>query len=415
MDQAINPSILKRRRRTTLLAVGAGLALVCAAVWGVNRAVAPAAGANELNIAEVRVGSIADSIGAAGVVVPVHEEQVPSPIQTRVVKVHARPGETVTAGALLMELDGQSVKLEMERLKEQLAQQDNRIQTLRLEHEEKRKQLASSMELLQLDLQSTRAKLQRSQTLRQHGGVSAEDLLTAELNVKRNEIQLRQQQEQVEDLRRSTASNIEGALLQQNILRKQLAQQEELLARTQVRAPFDGMLTWLLQDEGAAVATGQLVARVSDLHNYRVEATLSDFHARRVEPGQVVLIEQGALQLQGKIHTILPEIQDGTVKLLVSLDQPSHPQLRNKLRVDANIVAARKANALVVARGPAFNGRGQQAVFVVEGGTARKTLLNIGASDGKQVEILAGARAGDHIVISDTTRFKDNDTIRITQ
>lgn len=415
MDQAINPSIIKRRRRATLAALGAGLALATAAVWGVNRAVAPSAAANELNIAEVRRGSVADTIGASGIVIPVHEEQVPSPIQTRVAKVHARPGQQVAAGALLLELDNQSVKLDIERLKEQLAQQDNRIQTLHLEQEQRRKQLASSIELLHLDLQSTRAKLQRSQTLRKHGGVSAEDLLTAELNVQRNEIQLRQQQEQIEDLRRSTSSSIEGAQLQQSILRKQLAQQEDLLARTQVRAPFDGMLTWLLQDEGAAVATGQLVARVSDMHNYRVEATLSDFHARRVEPGQDVLVEQGALQLAGKVHTILPEIQNGTVKLLVTLAQPNHPALRNKLRVDANIVAARKEGALVVARGPAFNGRGQQAFFVVNGSSARKTMLDIGASDGKQVEILAGARAGDRIVISDTTRFKNNDTLRIAQ
>ncbi|XLZ72364.1 HlyD family efflux transporter periplasmic adaptor subunit [Massilia sp. SR12] len=415
MDQAINPSIIQRRRRATLLAVGAGLALACAGVWGVNRAVAPSADAHELTIADVRQGSIADTIGAAGVVIPVHEEQVPSPIQTRVAKVHARPGQQVAAGALLLELDNQSVKLDIDRLKEQLAQQDNRIQTLRLEQEQKRKQLASSIELLQLDLQSTRAKLQRSQALRKHGGVSAEDLLTAELNVQRNEIQLRQQQEQIEDVRRATSSNIEGAQLQQNILRKQLAQQEDLLARTQVRAPFDGMLTWLLQDEGAALATGQLVARVSDLHNYRVEATLSDFHARSVEPGQEVQVEQGALQLRGKVHTILPEIQNGTVKLLVTLEQPNHPALRNKLRVDANIVAARKDNALVVARGPAFNGRGQQPFFVVSGGSARKTMLEIGASDGKQVEILSGARAGDRIIISNTNRFKDNDTIRIAQ
>jgi HlyD family secretion protein len=415
MDQEINPSIIKRRRRATLAAIGAGLAVVCAAVWGVNRAVAPSATANELNIAEVRQGSIADTISASGIVVPVHEEQVPSPIQTRIAKIHARPGQQVSAGALLLELDNQSVKLELERLKEQLAQQDNRIQNLRLEQEQKRKQLNSSIELLQLDLQSTRAKLQRSQTLRQHGGVSAEDLLTAELNVKRNEIQLHQQQEQVEDVRRATASNIEGAQLQQSILRKQLAQQEELLARTQVRAPFDGMLTWLLQEEGAAVATGQLVARVSDLHNYRVEATLSDFHARRIEPGQQVLVEQGTLQLHGKVQTILPEIQDGTVKLLVTLDQSNHPQLRNKLRVDANIVAARKESALVVARGPAFNGRGKQAIFVLNGGTARKAMLDIGASDSKLVEILGGASAGDRIIISDTSRFKDYDTIRIAQ
>ena len=91
MDQEINPSIIKRRRRATLAAIGAGLAVVCAAVWGVNRAVAPSAAANELNIAEVRQGSIADTISASGIVVPVHEEQVPSPIQTRIAKIHAVP------------------------------------------------------------------------------------------------------------------------------------------------------------------------------------------------------------------------------------------------------------------------------------------------------------------------------------
>ena len=415
MDQALSPTIIKRRRRATLAAAGAALALSCAAVWAVNRAVAPSAGAAELMLGEVRRGSIDDTIGATGIIIPVHEEQVPSPVQTRVAKVHARPGQQVAAGALLLELDSQSVRLELERLKEQLGQQDNRIQTLRLEQEQKRKQLASSIELLQLDLQATRARLLRSQTLRKAGGVSAEDLLTAELNVQRTEIQLRQQQEQVEDVRRTTASHIEGAQLQQSILRKQLAQQEDLLARTQVRAPFDGMLTWLAQEEGAAVAMGQLVARVSDLHNYRVEATLSDFHARRVEHGQAVLVEQGALQLKGKVHTILPEIQNGTVKLLVTLDQPNHPALRNKLRVDANIIASRKDGALVVPRGPAFNGRGRQDAFLVSGGVARKAVLEIGASDGKSVEVLAGARAGDHIVISDISRFKNYDTIRISQ
>jgi HlyD family secretion protein len=413
MDQPINPNTLRQRRRATLLAVGAGLTLVCAAVWGINRVVRPSAGINDLTIATVRRGSVADAINASGVVIPVHEEQVASPIPSRIAKLHARPGQQVAAGELLLELDNQTVRLEIERLKEQLAQQDNRIQVLRLEQEQKRKQLASSIELLQLDLQSTRAKLLRSQTLRKAGGVSAEDLLTAELNVQRNEIQLRQNQELIVDGRRATDSNITGALLQQSILRKQIAQQEDLLARTAVRAPFAGMLTWMAQEEGAAVSSGQLVARVADLHNYRVEATLSDFHARSVEAGQQVQVEQGTLHLSGKVHTVLPEIQNGTVKLLLVLDQPSHPQLRNKLRVDVNIIASRKDDTLLVERGPAFNGRGLQQAFVVSGGTARKTTLELGASDGKSIEIIQGARAGERIVISDTSRLREFDSFRI--
>jgi HlyD family secretion protein len=256
---------------------------------------------------------------------------------------------------------------------------------------------------------------ERNQKLRASGLVSGEDLLTAELNVKRNEIQLRQQRELIEDTRRATRTSIAAANLQKAILQKQIARQEQLLAQTRVVAPFPGMLTSLVEDEGASVAAGQLVARVSELNNYRVEATLSDFHARQLASGQLVHVEQNGVVLPGRVHTILPEIQNGTIKLLVDLDQPHNGQLRNKMRVDVNIVTGHKAGTLVIDGGPAFNGKGRQPAFAVSGGVARKTMLELGNSDGKLVEIVAGARAGERFIVSDTGAFKDQDSIRITQ
>jgi HlyD family secretion protein len=413
MDQAISPHLITRRRRHIALAVAAGLATVCVGAWGIHHAVSPSIATASVTMATVRTGTIANSINASGIVIPVHEEQVASPIATRVAKVQARLGQQVNAGDLLLELDHRTIVLAIDSIKEQLAQQENRIQALTLEMEQKRKQLQSAIELLQLDLEATRVKLGRYQTLRKAGGVSAEDLLTAELNVKRNEIQLRQQHELIDDGQRATSTNIDGARLQKNILQRQLQEQQQLLAQTAVRAPFAGMLTSLLADEGASVAAGQMVARVSELNNYKVEASLSDFHARALQPGQAVLVEQGNVQLTGVVQTILPEIQNGTVKLLVTLAEPHHAMLRNKLRVEVNIVTEHKKNALLADNGPAFNGRGPQDLFVVQGGVARKTTLDIGASDGKVVEIVAGARAGDRIITSDTSRYQDRASVRI--
>ena len=276
MDHPIAPSIIARRRHKTVLAMAALLATLCAAAWGINRVVSPSVEAGSVSIAEIRVGNIANTINASGIVIPTHEALVPSPIQTRVAKVRAKLGQQVEAGEVLLELDNRSVLLAIDALREQLAQQENRVLALTLELDQKRKQLLSAIELLELDLQATRVKLGRYQTLRKAGGVSAEDLLTAELNVKRNEIQLRQQNEQIEDSKRVTSSNIEGARLQKSILQRQLQEQQQLLAQTEVRAPFTGMLTLLLADEGASVAVGQLVAKVSELNNYQVEASLSD-------------------------------------------------------------------------------------------------------------------------------------------
>jgi HlyD family secretion protein len=413
MDTLIDTQTLRRRRRLTMLAAAAALAVLCSGAWGINRVLRPGIDAKDIRVAEVRRGDIANTISAAGVVIPVHEELATSPVQSRVAKVHAKPGQQVAAGTLLLELDDQPIRLAHDSLVDQLAQQENRIGALQLELEQKRKQLVSSIELLELDLKSARVKRERYTTLRKAGGVSGEDMLAAELNVTRFEIQLRQQHELIDDTRRATSSNIEGARLQKSILQKQLVQQQDLLARTKVRAPFAGVLTMLLEEEGASVAVGQQLARVSEPDNYRVEASLSDFHARILSAGQTVRIEQGSDTLAGTIQTVLPEIQNGTVKLLVTLDKPNHPLLRNKMRVDVNIVTDFKQDALVADTGPAINGRGSQSVYLIRDGVARKTDIEIGNGDGKAVEIIRGAQLRDRLIVSDTTPFKQHDSIRI--
>jgi HlyD family secretion protein len=414
MDQAINPEIIKRRRRRIGLVFAACLIALCSAAWGINRVVRPSVAASDVHIVEIRRGNISNTINASGVVIPTHEEVVASPIQTRIAKVLAKPGQHVAAGELLLELDDRAVRLAADNLQEQLAQQENHITSLTLELAQKNKQLVSNIELLELDLQAAKVKWERYQPLRVSGVVSGDNYLQAELSVKRAEIQLRQQRELIEDNRRATVTSIEGAKLQKNILQKQLEQEQHLLAQSQVRAPFAGMLTSLLAEEGSSVTIGQQVAKVSELSNFRIEASLSDFHARSLSVGQPVQVEQGGVILTGRVHMILPEIQNGTVKLLVELDQPHHSMLRDKLRVDVNIVTEKRTDTLVADSGPAFNGSGPQAVFVVKDGEARKTVLDIGSSDGKAVEILSGAKAGERLIVSDIKRYQDLDSIRIS-
>jgi len=413
MDQALDPAFLARRRRLRLLAGALLFAGLLGAAWGLNRALRPSLDAADIVVSTVRRGDLAHTVNAAGVVIPVHEEVVASPAASRVAKVLAKPGQQVAQGELLLELDDREIRLALESLQEQLAQQEIRIAALARERDQKHKQLTSSIELLELDLLSARARHERNQKLRQSGLVSGEDLLGAELAVKRTEIQLRQQGEQVADNRRASAASVDAARLQQEILHKQIAQQERLLAQARVRAPFGGMLTSLVQEEGVSVGAGQLLARVSEQNNYRVEATLSDFHARLLAPGQAVRVEQNGERLAGRVHTILPEIQNGTVKLLVDLDQPHNPLLRNKMRVDVNIVTAERKGVLVLDAGAAFNGSGNQDAFQVDGGVARKTRLGLGGGDGKLVEVTSGARAGERFIVSDTRAYAQQDNIRI--
>ena len=311
-------------------------------------------------------------------------------------------------------MDDQTIRLAIDNLEERIAQQEIREQSLTLEMKQKQKQLSSEIELLGLDLSSAKVKLGRYQRLEKIGASSASDLNAAELVVKRTEIELRQRRESVADTRRATETNIQGAQLQKSILQKELLQQKNVQAQTQVRAPFAGMLTWVLTDAGASVQSGQLVAKVSELHNYRVEASVSDFYARYLSPGQQVRVGYSGQTLLGRVQTILPEIQNGTVTLLVTLDKPNHTLLRNKLRVDVSIITEQKAKALIAENGPAFNGKGRQEIYVISNGVAQKKQLELGLGDGKAVEIISGAKAGDRLIVSDVSRYKHLDSIRVS-
>jgi HlyD family secretion protein len=413
MDQPLDSSHHTRRRRRTAVVLGGALLALLLAAWALNRAVSPSVDRDSLRIVEVHRGAIADTINAAGVVVPVHEEQVVAPARTRVARVYAKPGQVVAKGELLLELDAAATRLAIDNLEEQIAQQDIKVQALSLELAQKQRQLNAEIELLALDLDAAKVKQDKYLRLQKLGAVSASEVAAAELEVKRTQIELRQKRESVAGSRAATQTDVAGARLQSQVLRKALAQQQELLAQAQVRAPFAGMATWLLTDVGASVEAGQQVAKVSELHNFRVEATVSDFYARYLEPGQAVRVSYSGQSMAGRVQTVLPEIKDGTVTLVVALDKPGDPLLRNRLRVDAYVVTAQKAQALIAEAGPAFNGKGRQDVFVVEGNGARKVPVELGLGDGQSVEIVSGAKAGDRLIASDMSRFRDLQSIRI--
>jgi HlyD family secretion protein len=415
MDQLHSPETLRLARRKKVVLTLLILLGLLGAVWGTNRGLSPSLALSEIKVSGVRRGNISNTINASGVVIPVHEQQVSSPTATRITEVFVKAGQEVQAGQLLLQLDARALTLSLENLQEQIDQQDNLSKRLSLELTQKLKGLASEIELLELDLASAKVMVERHQKMRAIGATSASDFAAAQLAVRKLEVQLRQHREAIQDSQRVTQTTLAGANLQRVILQKQREQTQTLIDETQVKAPISGMLTWLMADAGASLASGQMLAKVSELHNFRVEATMSDFYARFLSAGQPVRVGYSGQVLRGTVHLILPEIQDGTLKILINLDQPGHALLRDKLRVEVNIVTEEKNNVLLVDNGVALNGQGPQGVYVIANGYAQKRTLDLGISDGEQVEVRSGAQAGERIIVSETNAFKHLDRIRVRE
>ena len=413
MDREFSKQELSKRSRGQWLKIAAGLALAILLLMQFRSWITPSVDRDRIRLATVERGDIVATVTASGVIKPRIEEIVSSEINSRVVQVLARAGQSLQAGDEILQLDTSRVQLQVDSLEERIALNLNAALSKQLQSKKQLNDMTGRFELLEVDLESRRNRAERLGSLQSSGAISKGDLEEARLDVRRTQIELRQLDEAIENLRLNTEAELQGVALERSILEKELREQQRLINGALVRAPRDGVLTWILDEEGTSVATGAPLTRIADLSAFNVEATISDFYAPQLAEGSEVIIDMGEQKLDATLTTILPALDSGSVNLEVDLADPSGPGLQANLRVDAHIVTGLSRDTLYVKNGPFVNGSGLQHIYLLRDGVAYKTTVTVGISNRDQVEIISGVEAGDNIIISDMRDYAHMDQITV--
>lgn len=182
----------------------------------------------------------------------------------------------------------------------------------------------------------------------------------------------------------------------------------DIVAKTSVVAPMDGVVTRLRVREGEMVVIGlqnqpgTTLMTISDLGTIDAEVKVAEADVLRLVVGQRADVTLEALPnrvFRGRVVEIgasaLPVAGTGAAarefKVVVRLEDPD-PGLRPGLTCDAEIITTERANVLtaplqsVVLR-PDASGNERSGVFVLEGAVARFTPVTTGAIGGLEIEI----------------------------
>jgi HlyD family secretion protein len=319
----------------------------------------------------------------------------------------------VKEGEPIVELDVNASVLAVETLSQDLALKANQQARARLALQNTLSELDAQLEIKTLQLESARLEHQRNRQLRQEGLISAEELRKSEVAERQAGIELQRLDASRQNARDATTTELAGLALELGKLDKSRQEAARVLALATPTADRDGVVTWTLTEEGAAVRKGDIVARVADLSSFRVDASVSDAYASRLSAGQAVQVRADDKLLEGRVTDVLPTVQNGVITVRVALADRSHPSLRPNLRVEVFIVTDHRARALRVRKGSSTSGEGVQQVFVVRGGEAVRTRVRFGIASFDYVEVADGLSAGDEIVISDMADYVHLASIRI--
>jgi len=413
MDRPIAPEVHRRRLVRRLGQTIAAL-LVAALVWLAFTAwITPGVDRGRIRTARVERGPVSETLTASGTVVPRRETVITSSIDSRVARVLVRPGEEVTTGQSLVELDLTTARLDLERRDDQLALKRNERTRRELALRQKRHDLASRLELQQLDREAAHHEARRNQEYFDLGLISDDELRRSEIAARRAVMAQEQLVAALTSADSTLAAELQGLDLELAIEARDRDDVARRLDLASIASNRDGVVTWVLSEEGATVREGDVLARVSDLSDYRVDAQVADVHVHKVQTGQPVVVATGEQRLPGHVAGVRPTVQDGALVLEIALDQPDHPSLRPNLRVEVHVVTASHANALRIKRGQFLARDGSYKAYVIQGERAERRDLELGLVSYEYFEVLSGLREHDEVILSDMSDHLHRAEVRL--
>jgi HlyD family secretion protein len=361
-----------------------------------------------IRTALVDLGTVESGITVSGTVVPELNQALSSPIEARIIRVLKHPGDALLPGDSILELDVGGLRLSLDRIRQNLDLKRNQQARTRLDLEHTLIELESRRQIKELELNSILAQAEQNRRLFDNGLQSENDVKRVETEAAKTRIELEQLLESKRNAEISTGIVGEGLAMEMAILEKEEKAILRDLDLAEVRTDREGVLTWVVSEAGVTIRKGDVIARLSDLGSFRVEARASDIHANQISLGLPVRVNiNDDESLPGMISQILPSIENGVISFTVALEQKSHKGLHSNLRVDVDIVTDRKAHTLRIEKGPAILGSSTGEVFVVRGSRAVKTAVSLGMVGLTHYEVRQGLMDGDEVILSDMADYTD--------
>ena len=414
MDREIPKEVRRKERNKKLIRYGivavAGVVVISVLISLMRTGVKE----RDLVFSTVDQGTIEVSVSASGKVVPAFEEIINSPINTRILEVYRKGGDSVDVGTPILKLDLQSTETEYNKLLDEEQMKNYQLQQLKVNNETKLKDLAMQIKVKEMNLNRMKVELRNEQYLDSIGSGTTDKVRQAELSVNVAQLELEQLRQQYANEQEVMEAEYKVQELDLSIFRKSLAEMKRTLDDAQVRSPRKAILTYINDQIGQQVTQGTQIAIISDLSHFKVEGEIADTYGDRVVAGGRAIVKIGSEKLEGQVSSVTPLSKNGVISFTVQLEDDSNRRLRSGLKTDVYVMNAVKEDVMRVANASYYVGRGEYDLFVRDGeGQLVKRKVQLGDSNFEYVEVVSGLKPGDQVVVSDMSQYKNKNKLKL--
>jgi membrane fusion protein (multidrug efflux system) len=302
----------------------------------------------------VKTGAVSEPIQLAGSLLPMEETAIQPEVSGRVVQLNVKEGAYVTAGTLLAKLFDADLQAQLKKLEVQL-------------------QIAEKTE-------------ERNRELLKISGISQQDY----------------------DL----------SFLQVNNIKADIELLKVNIAKTEIRAPFNGTIGFKNISLGAYVTPATVITTIRQVGQLKLQFSVPEKYASKIRVGEEVpfTVEGSRRSYRARVYATeatVSELNRGmNVRCLV---QEKDPYLIAGAFAKVNIDFARNNNAILVPSQAILPQARGKKVVLYRNGIAVFADVQTGIRDSVNVEIISGIKAGDTIVTTGLLGIKPEAKLKLSK
>lgn len=390
--------------RRVLMGAAVVAVLVAVTLW--PRAVA-------VDVGPVTRGRLVVTVDEEGETRLHHRFTVSAPVAGRVLRIELEPGDVVErdrTAVARMRSDAPTLLDARSRAEAQAAFAAAQSVVGRARAEEQRARAA--LELARSQLERERALDASGLTARQSLEAKQTAVVTAE-----------------ESLRAATfAAAAARADLEQARARLQPSTLEAGGRILPVLAPVDGVVLRRFRESESVVPAGEPLVEIGDPSHLEIVSDLLSTDAVRVKPGMRVSVEEwgGPEPFGAKVERVEPfgftkvsalGVEEQRVNVIIDLDddRAAWKAMGDGYRVEVRIAVWEADDVVKVPTSALFREGRQWAVYVVEGGRARRASVTLGQRTNTEAEVLGGLREGQQVVLHPPDTLTDGSRVALRE
>jgi len=214
----------------------------------------------------------------------------------------------------------------------------------------------------------------------------------------------------------ATQEEYDAALMQLNNLRAEKAAIEAQIIRTEVVAPFDGMVGLKYVDVGGYVTPSTRIASLRDLSSVKIDFSIPERFAARIQTGnEVRFTVQGTDSLfTGEVYAIEPGIDPRTRSVNIrAISDNSGGILRSGAFANVEVILESFEEAILIPAVSLIPDMGEYKVLVFEDGVVSERLVETGIRTSDKVQILSGLAPDETVLVNGLLQVRDGMQVQI--